>query len=697
MLDNQELLLHEATENQSTEIQEVTTQTSNIEDVNEQLIEDTNTGKSAESIEKLETVEKTVLEELTLSDDMLIENETSISLPDEVVQQEEKGDDIPQESEIQEQVIDETKTQESNEPIAKEELSEIPMADYDNSMDLESIVNTLKSLIKEHPVQAIGKNVEELKRLFNVKFGMLLHEAKTSFMAENEETSEFHYENPIQKEYNDILYQYKKLRQQYYNEIEKNHESNLHQKNAIIDELKELIEHGNPDTMYKKFREIQLKWRNVGPVPRDNYADLWRTYHFHVERFYDLLHLSNELRDMDFKHNYDEKMKLVLRVELLAESEDVKAAFDELQILHRLWKEEIGPVSREHREEVWNRFSNATNKIHDRRHEYFELVKGEFEENLKKKEEILIQLDAINQSKRNTHNDWQRSLKEAEILRKNFIKTGRVPKANDKEIWEKFREINRIYNVDKNEFYKDIKKEQSENLDRKMKLVLQAEALRESEDWESTTEVMKHIQSEWKNIGHVPKQLSDKIWNRFKESCNHYFDKLHKAQDSIDEELMSVYIKKKAYLENLKTEAEKEGFTLDSEQLKAIVNEWKEMGSVPTKQRYIEGKFNKFLDPFFENLSSDKSQSSLIRYKNNIESYLAQKDVNKVYDEMQFVRKKLEFVTKEKQQMETNRLYFSNADDNNPMIRKILNNIEKLSLEMEVWNNKLQYLRTLDI
>jgi len=306
-------------------------------------------------------------------------------------------------------------------------------------------------------------------------------------------------------------------------------------------------------------------------------------------------------------------------------------------------------------------------------------------------------LDAINQAKRNTHNDWQRSLKEAEILRKNFIKTGRVPKANDKEIWEKFREINRIYNVDKNEFYKDIKKEQSENLDRKMKLVLQAEALRESEDWESTTEVMKHIQSEWKNIGHVPKQLSDKIWNRFKEACNHYFDKLHKVQDSIDEELMSVYIKKKAYLENLKTEAEKEGFTLDSEQLKAIVNEWKEMGSVPTKQRYIEGKFNKFLDPFFENLSSDKSQSSLIRYKNNIESYLAQKDVNKVYDEMQFVRKKLEFVTKEKQQMETNRLYFSNADDNNPMIRKILNNIEKLSLEMEVWNNKLQYLRTLDI
>jgi hypothetical protein len=711
MLDNQEQLLPDATENQSTE----STQESVPVNLTEENLEpSTEVNDSVETPELESTPEISTeilneeaaeIEENIIENPEFVENTKSEELV-EIINETEALEPIKK-SEIIEPVVENLLSENSQEGVEAieeqvaldsvkgEEVSELPMVNYGDSMPIEQIVATLKSLIAEHPVQSIGKHVEELKRLFNLKFGTLLKDAKTAFLAENEEGAEFHYENPIQKEYNEVLFSYKKLRQQHYNDIEKVHAVNLIQKNAIIEELKDLIENGNPDTMYKKFRDIQTKWRAIGPVPRDNYADTWQTYHFHVERFYDLLHLSNELREMDFKHNYEEKMKLVQRVEVLAESEDVKAAFEELQILHRLWKEEIGPVSREHREEVWNRFSEATNKIHNRRHEYFEVVKGEFEENLKQKELVLEELDALNKMERKTHNDWQKSLKDVEVLRKKFIETGRVPRSKDKEIWERFREINRVYNQGKNEFYKDIKKEQQDNLDRKMKLVAQAEALRESEDWDNATEVMKHIQSEWKNIGHVPKQLSDKIWNRFKEACNHYFDRLHKAQDSKDEELMSVYLNKKVYLEKLKEESEKEGFSPTFDQLKAYINEWKEMGSVPAKQRYIEAKFNKFLDPYFENLSSDKTQSMMVRYKNMIDSFMEQKDTNKIYDEINFVRKKLELVTKEKQQMETNRQYFSNADDNNPMMRKILNNIEKLSLEIEVWDTKLQYLRSL--
>ncbi len=676
MSENLEQMLPEATENQSAENIENSAIKSPIEEKIEPVIE---TSEIYES-------EVSTSPEVLVADDLPSDNLEIVA--ESVVEEETVKEALQSDIDM-----------DSHNVIASEktlEIEELPMVHYNESMTINEIVSSIKSLIKEHPVQIISKHVEELKRLFNIKFGTLLKEAKSEFLANGGESAEFHFENDTQKEYNEVLFEYKKLRQKYQTENEGIQKSNLTKKQALIDDLKYLIENGSEEGVYKKFKEIQLKWREIGPVPRENYTDLWRTYHFHVERFYDLLHLSNELRDMDFKHNYDEKLKIVNRVEELAESDDIKAAFDELQILHRLWKEEIGPVSREHREELWIRFSEATHKIHERRQEYFDAVKGEFDENLKKKEEILEKLISLNAVERHSHSDWQKSVNEAEKIRKEFIESGRVPKNKDKEIWEKFREVNKQFNITKNEYYKDIKKDQHGNLDKKMKLVEQAESLRESEDWAQSTEIMKRIQGEWKNIGHVPKQYSDKLWNRFKEACNFYFDRLRKEQDANTEIQMSVYIQKKNFLENLKTESEKEGFKPDIEQLKKYIAEWKELGAVPPNQRYIEAKFNKFLDPYFENLSSDKSQNFMIRYKNMIDTYLEQKDAAKLNDEIQFVRKRVDSVSKEKQQMETNRMFFSNADDNNPMIRKIMNEIDKLSLELSVWEAKLQYLRSID-
>ena len=695
MLENNEELLQNAAENQATEMNDLSVEKKESLEQKKPQSEPIQL-----EAEQDETVENT--EPLEITDSTSDENIGEVKIAD-AQEKTEVENELKEETETSIETPDTTKEVIANieEKVAiKSETThdavELPEPDFSETMEINEIVSTIKSLIKEHPVQVIAKHIDELKKLFNVKFGSLLKEAKVAFLSEGGEPSEFHFENPIQKEYNDVLFEYKKLRQKYYKEIEKSNQNNLTEKLALIEELKDLIENGNPDSMFKIFRDIQTRWRQGGPVPRENYADTWRTYSFHVERFYDLLHLSNELRDLDFKHNLEAKLKLVQRVEDLAQSDDVKAAFEELQVVHRLWKEELGPVSREHREEVWKRFSEATKKIHDRRHEYFEIVKSEFEDNLKKKEAILVELEAINNVEKKSHNEWQKSLKKSDKLRKEFIAAGRVPRANDKEIWEKFRDVNKTFNIAKNSYYKDIKKDQQDNLDKKMKLVEKAESLRDSEDWDNSTDVMKHIQAEWKTIGHVPKQLSDKIWNRFKEACNHYFDRLHKAQDSKDEELMSVYISKKKYLEDLKTASEQEGFKPDINQLKTYINEWKELGNVPQKQRYIEGKFNKFLDPFFENLSSDKTQSLMIRYKNMIESWLEEGDTHRLNDEIMFVRKRLDVVTKEKQQMETNRLYFSNAEDSNPMIQKILNQIEKLSLEIDVWESKLQYLRGIE-
>lgn len=662
------------------------------------------------------TKEAKATEEVEVKDEVELEK-SEVETKPEVVEptasvEEEKKDEVQETSKSAVEATEELETkpqnkesQEAVDAVEKEvakgsenlhKVSQVPMGDYE-ALDLASVVTTIEALMVEHPIQAIKKHVDALKKVFNKQFGRLLKEAKTIFLKEGGNTIDFHYENPIQEKYNKTLFEYKKRLKAYYSEIEKKYDGNLLLKRNLIEELKELIDNGEANSMYKHFNEIQKQWREIGPVAREHYSDLWRTYHFHVERFYDLLHLRNDLRDLDFKHNLDEKLKLIAKVEVLAESENITEAFNELQEIHRLWKEEIGPVSRESREEVWERFSAATKKIHDKRHNFFDSLKEEFKENLTKKNIVIEEIANYDTSENKRHNDWQRSIKDINDLREKFFKVGKVPRSKNNQIWEKFKEATKVFNKKKNNFYKEIKQEQDANLDRKMKLVEQAESLRESEDWDSVTEVMKKIQSEWKMIGHVPRKHSDKIWNRFKEACNHYFDRLHAKQDVVNEEKFEVYAQKKKFLDDLKTSVGKEGVTPDLKQLKGYIKEWNEMGSVPLKQRYINGKFNKFLDECFGKLSLDIKESTMIRYQNMISNLVEQKDFRKLENEIQFVRKKLEEVTKEKQQLENNMQFFSNADESNPMIKNILKTISQHEKELSIWEAKLRYLRTISV
>lgn len=576
------------------------------------------------------------------------------------------------------------------------QVAEIPLADYE-ALELLGVVVTIKSLLEEQPIQAIKKHIDVLKKVFNTKFGMLLKEAKTEFLEEGGDTIDFQYKNPVQKSYNDALFDYKKRLKKYYNELDKQYDENLLNKNRVIDELKELIDNGEANSMYKNFQEIQRKWREIGPVSRTKYSDLWQTYHFHTERFYDLLHLRNDLRDLDFKHNLDEKLKIIAKAEVLAEKANINDAFEELQNLHRIWKEEIGPVSRSMREIVWQKFSEVTKKIHDKRHEYFDSLKEVYQENYVKKIEVIEKIEAFDTSENSKHKDWQQSIKKINALRETFFDIGKVARNKNKEIWNRFKDATKDFNSKKNTYYKGIKNEQQENLDKKMKLVEQAESLRESEDWDTATDIMKRIQAEWRSIGFVPRKYSDKIWNRFKEACNHYFDRLHNKQEAVDEEKMEVYTKKNSYLENLKEAAKASDFKPDIEELKKYISEWREIGAVPISKRFIDGKFNKFLDSYFDKLSLNKKDSTMLRYRNLMDSLVEQKDFRKLQNEVQFVRKKLDEVTKEKQQLENNMLFFSNADDANPMILNIKKTISKHADELAIWQAKLSHLRTLDV
>lgn len=586
----------------------------------------------------------------------------------------------------------EDKIAESSEKVAH---ASIELIDY-SKFSLEELVAELGKLIHSNEVQSINTNVNNIKTIFNVEFGKLLKQEKEKFLAEGGDVVDFQYNNPLKSTYNSYLYDYKVKRNEFFANQEKQLNDNLEAKLEIIEDLKRLVDNSDDGgIMYKNFKEIQTKWQQIGPVPRAKYNDIWRTYHHHVERFYDLLHISNDLRELDFKHNLEEKLKLVDQAEALAESEDINQAFKELQVLHKLWKEEVGPVAREHRDEVWERFSAATKKVHDKRHDFFKDLKSKYEENIDKKLAVINEIEAIDTSKNASRNDWQKSINEIEALRAKFFAVGQVPRGKSDKIWAKFKEATKNFNSEKNKFFKDVKKDHLENLNKKKLLIEQAVALKDSDDWETATEVMKKIQSDWKKIGHVPRKYSDKLWKEFKDACNHYFDRLHKTQEEGNQLEMAVFTKKKELLKTIKEEFETENsMTLDK--LNSYISAWRELGRVPYDVRHIEVKFNKLLDKIVSSSNIDESEMEMIKFTNLVNSYLEQKKYRKLDSEQLFVRKKIDESVREIQQLENNIGFISNVSDDNPLVKKVNEQIDAIKEKLTIWKTKLQYLRELE-
>ncbi len=571
------------------------------------------------------------------------------------------------------------------------EHAKIEMLDY-SKFNLEDLVVELSKLVKENEVQSIYNNVNKIKNVFNVRFGELLKKEKEIFLSQGGNVIDFQYSNPVKSTYNSILYDFKVKRNEFYANQEKQLKDNLQTKLDIIDELKHLIDNAEGATMYKIFKSIQTNWRESGPIPRAKYNDTWRTYHHHVERFYDLLHLNNDLRDLDFKHNLEEKLKLVARAEKLAELDDINVAFKELQVLHKLWKEEVGPIARDQREEVWERFSEATKKVHDQRHEFFRGLKSKYEGNIEKKLTVIAEIAAIDTSENQSRVDWQKSIKEIEELRNNFFKIGQVPRTKSDGIWSKFKEATRKFNNEKNRYFKGIKREHLENLNKKKLLIEQAVSLKDSEDWEATTGVMKKIQADWKNIGHVPRKYSDKLWKEFKDACNHYFDRLHTNQDAGNKEQLVIFNQKKELLGEIKAFVEKnKDITIDI--LKGYVTKWRDLGRVPFEMRHIEVKFNKLVDKIVESNDIDKQEVEMLKFQNLVNSYLDQKNYRKLDSEQHFIRKKIDETFREIQQLENNIGFISNVTEDNPLVKNVRKQIDVYKEKLEIWKTKLDYLK----
>jgi len=607
-----------------------------------------------------------------------------------------EDDDEPQSSEKKDVKFEfEDTVAEDSEDESTSERHGIEKKDY-HSMSKEELVKEFEHLVSTQKVQAIKEHVEEIKSEFNAKFDEEVEEKKEDFLADGGNIIDFHYSTPVKKQFNSVYFDYKEKRNNYYQQLKQDLNKNLNKRLEIIEELKGLLDvEENINTTYKHFKDLQDRWRTAGSIPRDKYNTVWNTYHHHVENFYDFLHLNRDFRDLDFKHNLEQKLKIIDRAEELTQEEDTSRAFRELQMLHKMWKEELGPVAKEYRDDIWNKFSEATKKIHDLRQSYYDDLEKNYEKNLEVKQEIISKIKELAEAKYTSHSQWQQKIKELETLREMFFKAGKVPREKNEATWSEFKSNVRQFNRNKNAYYKSLKKEQYDNLERKKELIKIAEDNKDNDDFKATTPLMKKIQADWKKVGHVPRKDSDKVWKQFKAACNHYFNRMHENSNEENAEEMKAFEQKKEMLDSLKSFEFSGDKKTDLPKIKTAIEEWKNIGRVPFNKRFIEGKFNKLLDQLFSKLDVSNTKAEMMKYENKIQALNDADDEKKLRNEHYFLSKKVEETKAEIRQLENNLQFFSNVNEDNPLVKEVLKNIENHKEDLKIWKEKLKAVKSL--
>lgn len=585
-----------------------------------------------------------------------------------------------------------------------EETSQTEVVDMANytTLDTEDLIAAVKSLVDTAPIQTIKPQIDEAKKVFYDRSNLAYKDALEKFKAEQseptegEEAAEFEYNYPHTNSFKAVLKTYKTRRDAFYKDQEKQMDNNLKLKLGLIEELKGLLnaEEKMKET-FEHFKTIQEKWKAVGQVPKSELNNLWQTYHHHVENFFDYLRINNDLRDIEFKRNLEQKTALCEKAETISSEENLDKAFAALQELHEAWKE-VGPVGRDHREPIWERFQTATKVIHKRRNDYFEERKESYEANFQAKLALCEQVESIDLSELSHHNKWQKKSDFINGLREDWKKIGPISREQNDISWTRFITAIKEFNAKRNDFYKELKKGQKDNLAVKQAIVEKAEALADSTDWQDTANKLKRLQSDWKKSGIAPKKEADALWNRLRTACNTFFDKLHEQQAQQDKEYEVNLEAKQKFLVEVEAFKNSGNTKEDVENIMSFVNRWKELGKVPRKQvKAIESKFHKLIDSYFEQLDMDKAEKRDIQFKSRIEAIKAEDDGAKMNDELYKLQQSAKKCKEELVLLENNISFFKNAKDDNPLLKEVRKNIEKQKEKFDEIKTRMAFIKSL--
>ena len=598
------------------------------------------------------------------------------------------------ESEEAEQVLEAETKDAADETKDNSTAEKIESEDNFDKLSLEALVNTFESLLTNDNLQTVRSRINKIKNSFNSKFALLIAEKKEAFIAEGGNVIDFNFTSPLKKRFNLLSKDFREKQQTFQKNRTQELNQNLEIRLQIIEDIKGLINvEGDIHSTYKTFKNLQEHWRNTGQIPASENNNTWNNYRHHVEIFYGFLHLNRDLRDLDYKHNLEQKQKIIQSTEALANETDLNRAFRELQALHKIWKEELGPVAKEFKDELWERFSVATKVINDKRQDYYNQLEVIFNENLILKNNIIEQIKVISEKPTESHKDWQTNIKDIEKLRESFFKIGKVPSKQNEKTWSAFKGVVRVFNKNKNNYYKTLKKEQSENYRKKMELVEIAEQNKDSTDIKTTLVLMKDIQKRWKSIGHIPRKDSDKLWKRFRGACNLFFDRYHAQKNIGSEEEVKAFEEKTALLESVGSFVLTVDKEANMEALKQFSAAWKKMGAVVPSKRFIDAKFYKALDALYSKIGLDKKALENLKYSLKLETL--SNDPHLFNKEVIFIRKKLDEIKSEINQLENNLQFFSNVEEDNPLVKEVHKKISTQKEALKIWDFKYSKIKKL--
>jgi len=535
---------------------------------------------------------------------------------DDDVDHEEQGEDPPEEEglEAAAEAVEKAK-------VEKEKESE--QINY-ALLSKEDLVKLMKERLDNPSKGNIRKEVEAIRQVFMEKQNVALEEKKAHFLEEGGTLEDFKpAEDPAEAEMKELLNKYRGLKAEYTRQLEKTKHENLVKKQHILEELRLLMEGQESfELTFRKFKELQRQWFAAGIVPQQNLKDLWDSYNYFVEKFNDYVRINRDLRTLDLKKNLELKTQLCERTEELDKDPNVVQAFKTLQKFHSRWRE-IGPVPRDNRDDIWDRFKQATSVINRKHQEYHSRLKDSLHENLEKKEALCQKVEAIAQQKFESHGAWAEKTNVILEIQKTWKTIGYAPKKDNNAIYARFRKACDQFFGAKANFYSAAFEEQKGNLKQKIEIVERAEALSGSTDWKTTTTELIRLQKQWKEIGAVPRRDSDKLWRRFRSACDTFFNSKSSYFDDTDS----------SFDENLKAKeaviGEMDGFKPGGERkanmdsLTDFQSRFDEIGFVPSdKKDWIKEQFRQSQNKLLEKMGLDESERSLFRFKNRIKGMM---------------------------------------------------------------------------
>ena len=585
-------------------------------------------------------------------------------------------------SEEEQTVLDKNTILENNE--VQESLTETTNL---SSLSMEKLIIELENLCEIQNPYSVSKKSEEIKTLF---YKSLKSENNIEDISEEDSDEEKKTLHPLEVKFKNVSNKFRKIKSDYRKNREKEENKNLIIKENIISDIDKLSkEEESLKVTFEKFKNYQKKWNNTGHVPITKSNDLWQNYHHHVELFYDYIKINKELRDLDFKRNLEQKTIICEKSERLSNDKSINTAFNSLQELHEHWKN-IGPVSREYRESIWERFQTASRKINKKRNDYFLNKKRILKGNTELKSSICKEINKLSEDDPNTHQQWNNLSEKLNELSEKWKKAAPIEKSDLKKSWTEFREAtNKFYSM-RNNFYKNRKEDNNNNLQEKIRICEKAEELSTSTNWKETGRQLIQLQEKWKNSAFVPKNLSDKIWKRFRSACNKFFDARKKHYKLLDKEKEGNLKEKTTLLKEVEKFDVSENPREDIKKLKEFSEKWNSIGFVPKQDIQIKDKFDKVILSLYNKLKVDKSERKTIQFQIKAERLKGNSD--KLNVEKELIREEIGKVNKTILQYENNISFFGNGKGTEKLKEDVLKNIENSKKEIEELKKKLSLL-----